>query len=173
MAQPYLGQIIMFGGNFAPLGWAFCDGQLLSIAKYDQLYGLIGTTYGGDGVDTFAVPDLRGRVPIHTGQGAGLSNRVLGESAGSETITLNSNQMPSHTHSAACSSSPGNSTSPTGNYWAANANASSPQFAAALNNTMNAAATSAAGNSQPHDNLMPILAINFIIALEGLYPSPN
>ena len=173
MSTPFLGEIKLFGGNFAILGYAFCRGQLLSIAQNDALFSLLGTTYGGDGVNTFGLPDLRGRLPIGQGTGPGLSPRTVGQVGGSETVTLTAGQMASHNHPVVCSTGAGTSGVPTGNFWAANANASSAQFAAAPDTLMNGASLSSTGGNQPHDNMMPILALNFIIAINGIYPSPN
>jgi microcystin-dependent protein len=171
MAQPFIGQVKMFGGNFAPIGYAFCNGQLLAIAQNDALFALIGTTYGGDGQTTFALPDLRGRIPLHQGQGAGLSNRVIGEMGGSETVTLTTSQLPSHTHAAIGQSASGNQSSPAGGVWAAS---SLNEYSnAAANTSMNANAVGANSGGQPHDNVMPFLCVNFIIALVGIFPSRN
>ncbi len=154
----------MFGGNFAPSGWAICDGSLLAISQYDVLFNLIGTTYGGDGQTTFALPDLRGRVPVH--QGAGF---VLGQRAGVETVTLTVSQIPTHTHPAQASSAAGSSHNPTGNIWA---NWTGSQYSdQGTNAAMSAASVSSAGGSQPHDNMPPFLVINFIISLFGIFPS--
>jgi len=170
MSDPFLGEIKMFGGNFTPLGYAFCQGQLLPISSYDALFALIGTTYGGDGQTTFALPDLRGRVPVHQGQGPGLGNYTIGQMAGTETVQLLTGQLPAHTHSAAANSNPGTSADPTGSYWAASADLR-PYSDQAPNGTMQNSGS--AGSSQPHDNMPPFLTINFIIALEGLFPSRN
>lgn len=159
----------MFAGNFAPAGWMFCDGSLLAISQNDVLFALIGTTYGGDGQSTFALPDLRGRVPLHMGQGAGLSANVLGQNGGVETVTLNTSQMPAHNHLAIASSAAGVSTSPTGNVWAAAADFS--PYNSSSNTAMNAGALGQAGGSQPHDNMLPFVGINFIISLFGIFPS--
>jgi microcystin-dependent protein len=166
MAQPYVGEIRMFAGNFAPLGWAICGGQLLPISENEALFQLIGTTYGGDGQSTFAVPDFRGRVPIHQGSGF-----VVGELGGSETVTLITQQIPSHSHSAAATAGPGNSDSPAGaGAWAVVA---TPMYSSATPNAaMNPAALSFAGGSQPHENMAPFLTLNFIISLFGIFPSP-
>ena len=172
MADPYIGEIRMFAGNFAPLGWAFCNGALLPIAQYEALFSLLGTTYGGDGQTTFALPDLRGRGPIHAGQGPGLTNHPQGEQGGTETVTLTVAQMPAHTHAPAASSAAGTSSHPNGNVWAASST-SDNQYAGTSNTTMNPATIGVAGGNQPHDNRQPVLAINFIISLEGIYPSPN
>lgn len=173
MATPFLGQIMMFGGNFAPLGWAFCDGSLLAIAQNDALFALIGTIYGGDGQTTFALPDLRGRVPIHQGQGPGLSSYVMGQKAGTETVTVTTNQLPSHTHALACATGAGNVVSPSNAYFAGDPTNNSGGFNSAGGSAMNAAVISAAGGSQPHENMMPFLAVNFVIALEGIFPQRN
>ncbi len=169
MSSPYIGEIRMFGGNFAPVGWALCDGQSLAISQNDVLFQLIGTTYGGDGQTTFNLPDLRGRLPIHQGQGAGLSNRLIGESSGVESVTLTVNQIPSHIHAAQAQSATGNQPSPSGNVWAAS---SLNQFSSSpANVTMHPSSIGADGGSQPHDNFMPYLCVNFIIALFGVFPS--
>ncbi|MGH7266813.1 MAG: phage tail protein [Candidatus Rokuibacteriota bacterium] len=170
MGDPFLGEIRMFGGNFAPAGWAFCDGQLLSIAENDALFNLIGTTYGGDGQETFALPDLRGRLPIHMGTGPGLSNRVLGEQGGTEVETLTVNQMPVHTHATLLSSAAGSEATPAGNVLAASPNVrlyrpGTPTV------PLHPLAVAPVGGSQPHDNAMPFLCVNFIIALDGVFPS--
>ncbi|NUN12112.1 MAG: phage tail protein [Myxococcales bacterium] len=170
MMDPILGQIILFAGNFAPKGWAFCNGQLLSIAQNQALFSLLGTTYGGDGVTTFALPDLRGRAPIHFGQGPGLSNYSLGETAGSETVTLTAAEMPQHNHSINVDANPGTTQSPSGNYPSASrGNDYVPSPAAPT--TLNAGVVGQTGGNQPHNNIQPILALNFVIALQGIYPS--
>jgi microcystin-dependent protein len=155
----------MFGGNFAPAGWMFCEGQLLPIADYSTLFNLIGTTFGGDGQTTFALPDLRGRAPVHVGPGF-----VLAQAGGVETATLTVNQIPSHQHTPQASSS-GDATGPLGRVWAGSADLA--QFAApsAINTTMSDAALTATGGSQPHDNMPPFLAVSFIISLFGIFPS--
>jgi len=159
---------MMFAGNFAPRGYAFCSGQLLAISQNDALFALIGTIYGGDGVNTFALPNLQGRVPVGQGQGPGLSNHVIGELSGAETVTLNANQMPVHGHVVACNSDLGTSTDPTNNFWAASADLR-PYTDQSPNTTM----FPAVGGNQPHDNMPPFLTINFVIALEGVFPSRN
>lgn len=174
MAQPYVGEIRMFGGNFAPVGWAFCDGSLLAISEYETLYNLIGTTYGGDGQSTFAVPDLRGRIPVHQGTLSG-NTRVIGESLGMEAVTLTVNQIPNHSHAPAASGKAGSSSTPVGNVWAANSNTGAPQFApsGSLTDVMNDKMLAPAGGNQPHDNMPPYLCVSFIISLFGIYPSPT
>lgn len=173
MASPFLSEIRMFGGNFAPQGYAFCQGQLLSIAQNTALFALIGTIYGGNGQTTFGLPDYRGRVPVGQGNGPGLSPRTQGEQAGTETVPLLATQIPAHTHTIACNTGAGNSATPSGNFFAANATTAAPQFAAAPNAAMNPASISPNAGGQQHSNLMPCLGINFIIALQGVFPSRN
>jgi microcystin-dependent protein len=163
----------MFGGNFAPRGYALCNGQILAIAQNDALYALIGTTYGGNGQETFALPDLRGRVPVHRGQGPGLSNYVIGQVGGSEAVTLTLQQMPLHTHAAQADPNTGTANSPAAHSWAAQSGAKQFAPGAAANTTMSPQAVTLAGGSQPHDNMMSFLVIHFIIALEGVFPSRN
>ena len=171
MSDPYVGEIRMFGGNFPPMGWAFCDGSILSIAENDVLFSLIGTTYGGDGQTTFALPDLRGRMPIHQSQGPGTSNRIIGQPGGSESVTLLVSQLPAHNHTALANAGSGNADTPTGTYWSGSA--TTPQYVPGdqANTNMNTAAIGSNGQSQPHDNMQPFLAVSFIIALNGIYPS--
>lgn len=174
MSEPFIGQIILFAGTFAPRGWAFCQGQLLSIAQNTALYSIILTNYGGNGQTTFALPDLRGRYAMQPGQGPGLSPRVLGEQGGTETVTLNANQMPAHTHSFAATSDVGASTVPNGAFVAASsAYEEATRFGSVANTTMNPASIGIAGGSQPHNNMSPFLGVNYIIAMEGIYPSRN
>jgi microcystin-dependent protein len=165
MAQPYVGEIRMFAGNFAPAGWMFCAGQLLPISENETLFNLIGTTYGGDGQSTFALPDLRGRIPIHMGNGF-----TLAETGGSEQITLTVNQIPAHNHALLAVAEPGRSPNPQGNLLA-----KSTTFDAYINENqsipMNASAISQTGGSQPHNNFQPYLCVNFIISLFGIFPS--
>jgi len=165
----------MFAGNFAIRGWAFCDGSLLPISENDALFSLIGTTYGGDGQETFALPDLRGRVPVGLGQGPGLTSRIIGENGGAENVTLGLNQLPSHSHAPRCSTAAGTSATPAGNFWAANANTGLPQFTSTTAGLvpMHAGSVGSVGATQAHENLMPYLGLNFIIALEGIFPSRN
>lgn len=171
--DPFLGEIIMFGGNFEIFGFASCNGQLLSIAQNTALFSLIGTYYGGDGVTSFGLPDLRGRVPINQGQGPGLSNFIMGQNGGTETVTLLSTQMPQHTHTLASNSATANSDNPTNNYWAAQP--AMAQYAAnpTASSSMKANALGNAGGNQPHNNMEPYLIINYEIALQGIYPSRN
>lgn len=167
MSEPYVGEIRMFGGNFAPAGWMFCEGQLLPISEYETLFNLIGTTYGGDGQNTFALPDLRGRIPIHQG-----NTFILGETGGVEQVTLTVNQIPAHSHTILASTDSGNSAE-TGVFLAADqeklvydSNASPTALAApqSISNT---------GGNQPHDNLMPYLCVDYIISLFGIFPTPS
>jgi microcystin-dependent protein len=169
MSQPYIGEIRLFGGNFAPAGWNFCDGSLLSIAQFSALFQLIGTTYGGDGQNTFAVPDLRGRVPVHMGQGAGLQNYVLGQIAGSESVTLTANQVAVHGHGA-LGSVGGASATPQNATWG-NGGITTHIFGTPANNSMNSASVGATGGNQPHDNLHPFQVVSFIISLFGVFPT--
>ncbi|GEC88325.1 phage tail protein [Brevibacillus brevis] len=171
MAEPFLGEIRMFGGDYAPQGWALCNGQILSISEYDTLFSLIGTTYGGDGQTTFALPDLRGRIPLHQGKNPSTGTTyVMGEKNGVESVTLTVSQLPAHTHTVHASSQPGTQNSPANAVWAKNAQ----QYSAnAPDGVMNASSLSAVGGNQPHSNLMPYTVINFIIALYGIYPQQN
>lgn len=168
-ATPLIGQLMLFGGNFAPQGWMTCNGQLLPISQYDALFAVIGTTFGGDGQSTFVLPDLRGRVPLHGGPGPGLTNRPLGQTVGSENVTLGVNEMPAHAHPAFASDLTGTSPSPAGNLWArgraANGYAGNPGA------QMSPQAIASAGGGQPHTNLQPHLAMNYCIATEGIFPS--
>ena len=175
MSSPFLAQITMFGSSFNPRGWSFCNGQLLDIASNTALFSLLGTTYGGDGRVTFALPDLRGRVPLHSGHsspGPGLSNRTLGEQGGSEQNTLTVGQLPSHTHtySPQCNTGEANADNPEDNYPAPG---SEDLYADSTDGTMAQGTTGPTGNSQPVNNMQPFLAINFIIALVATFPSRN
>jgi len=171
MAQPYVGEIKMFAGNFAPSGWEFCAGQLLSIAENETLFVLIGTIYGGDGQQTFALPDLRGRLPINQGQGSGLSSYAIGQTFGVESVTLTTNQMPAHTHVPQANSGPASS-GPSLGVWASSSGIQAYAPSGAVS-AMNVASVGSQGGSQPHENRMPYLAVNFIIALFGIFPSPT
>jgi microcystin-dependent protein len=173
MSNPFLGEIKMFGGSFAPQGWALCNGQLLAIAQNDALFNLIGTTYGGDGQTTFALPNLQGRIPIHMGTGAGLSPRSLGENGGSEMETLTTNQLPLHTHQFIGTSSNATATSPANGLVASPSAIDLYRAGSAANQSLGPNALGLAGGSQPHENTQPFLCITFIIALEGIYPTPN
>lgn len=173
MADPFLGEVRMFAGNFAPVGWEFCNGQLLGIAENDALFSLLGTTYGGDGQVTFGLPDLRGRTPIHQGNGAGLTPRTLGEVTGTEAVTLTSAQVPSHFHPVHATSGVGTTADPTGASWAAASTGEKQYTQGAPNVFMAASATTAGGGGLPHENMAPFQAVSFIIALQGIYPSQN
>lgn len=168
--EPYIGQIMAFGGTFAPQGWALCDGSLLPISQYDALFSLIGTTYGGDGQTTFALPDLRGRAALHQGQGPGLGSYILGQSGGAEAVTLTVSQLPPHGHPVLGHSGAGDNAHPAGAVWAASST-NLYTAGAAANAAMEATSIAPSGGSQPHDNMLPFLTLNFCIALEGIYPS--
>jgi len=171
MGEPFVGEIRMVGFNFPPAGWALCDGQLLAISQNETLFTLIGTTYGGDGEETFALPNLQSRMPIHTGQGPGLSNYNLGETGGVESVTLTAQQIPVHNHPLLCSDQNGSQTSPSEGVAAANTlNQYSPPNSP---QAMNANLINPSGGSQPHENMMPFLTINFIISLFGIFPTQN
>jgi microcystin-dependent protein len=167
MAQPYVGEIRMFAGNFAPAGWMFCEGQLLPISEYETLFNLIGTTYGGDGQSTFALPDLRGRVPIHFGNGF-----TLAETGGVETVTLTVSQIPAHSHALLATTSVGNDANasnnllsePSGFFPYVNVNPAAAMAPASIGSV---------GGSQPHNNFQPYLCVDFIISLFGIFPSPT
>lgn len=167
MAQPYVGEIRMFAGNFAPAGWMFCEGQSLPISENETLFQLIGTTYGGDGQETFALPDLRGRLPIHQG-----NSFILAETGGVEEITLTVNQIPNHTHPFLVSTAPATQNSPQGSL-----PGNSPSIDLYIEDTLSASmspqAITAVGGSQPHTNFQPYLCVDFIISLFGLFPSPT
>ena len=166
MASPFLGEILLVPYNFAPRGYAFCNGQILSIAQNTALFALLGTTYGGNGVQTFALPDLRGRVPVSSGQGPGLQPYSLGEIGGFEAVTLLSTQMPAHNHSVGCLADDADQGSPQ-NHFPANA----ASYSATGGQTMNPAMIGVAGGNQPHENRPPYLVINYVIALQGIFPS--
>lgn len=172
MSDPFIAEIRIFAGNFAPRGWAFCDGQLLPIAQNTALFSLIGTTYGGDGRTTTALPNLQGRAPMHPGQGPGLSQRNLGQMGGTEMVTLTQNQMPSHTHALIGDSGMASTDKPDNTVFPGKAGWVQP-YGAPTNSMDNMAdqALVNAGGSQPHNNMQPYLALNYIIALIGEYPS--
>lgn len=168
-SEPFLGEIYMFGGNFAPAGWALCNGQILSIAQNTALFSLLGTMYGGNGQTTFALPDLRSRIPIHRS-----SSHAQGAAEGSEAVVLTSNQIPIHTHRIEASSAASSLDGPAGNVAADSTAAGVRMYAIPTTPVvMGANAVGSAGNGEPHSNIMPYLAVNFIIALEGIYPSRN
>jgi microcystin-dependent protein len=170
MAQPYVGEIRMFAGNFAPAGWAMCAGQLMPIAENDTLFTLIGTTYGGDGQETFGLPDLQGRIPIHQGTGPGLSSYVIGEKAGTESVTLTTQQMPTHNHGFAASTAGGQYPVPQDHIPASPPVAKFYRAGVPSDPFPNTLVQPAFG-SQPHDNMMPYIVINYIISLFGIFPS--
>ena len=171
MSEPFIGEIKMVGFGFAPRGYALCNGQLLSIAQNTALFSLLGTTYGGNGQTNFALPDLRSRVPIHQGQGPGLSSYNLGQVSGTETVTLNSQQLPPHNHTVNASAT-ATSKSPANNFPSVTG-AGSSYAATPDGTTMNPGMTTGGGGGQPHSNLQPSLCINFVIALQGIFPSRN
>lgn len=172
MSEPFVAEIRIFAGNFAPRSWAFCDGQLLPITQNTALFSLIGTTYGGDGRTTTALPDLQGRVPMHPGRGPGLTSRRLGQRGGVETVALSESQMPNHNHALMGFTFPGNTGSPTSSRTFALSNGG-PLYANTLGGGGDFAeqALPSAGGGQAHNNMQPFIAVNFIIALQGLYPS--
>ena len=167
MSQPFVGEIRMFGGNFAPSGWMFCEGQLLPISENETLFNLIGTTYGGDGQETFALPDLQGRLPIHQG-----NSFILAQNGGVESVTLTTQQIPIHTHPMLASADPATVPNPQNNVLAATATAT-PYFNIQPATALNAQSITPTGGSQPHDNFQPYLCIDFIISLFGIFPSPS
>jgi microcystin-dependent protein len=166
----YIGTLHLFGFNFAPRGWAKCDGQILSIAQNTALFSLLGTTYGGNGQTTFALPDLRGRVPLHHGQGPGLASRTMGEVGGVENVSLLPTQMPAHSHSVNASSSDGTRKNPSG---ALPAGTPGSTYDTTADVVMAANMVGVAGGGQPHQNLQPYLVLNWCICLEGVFPSRN
>jgi microcystin-dependent protein len=175
MSAPYLAEIRIFAGNFAPVNWATCDGQLMPISQNNALFSLIGTMYGGDGITTFGLPNMRGCSPMHSGQGAGLSQRNLGETAGVQNVTLIQNQMPQHTHTVRVSTATDHLAIPTANTWGSGQRGMGNVYApsGASNVQMSPSGTSFAGSSLPHNNLQPYLVLTFIIAQAGIYPSRN
>ncbi len=170
MSEPFVGEIRMFAGNFAPRGWAFCDGQLLAVSQNDALFSLLGTIYGGDGRTTFGLPDLRGRIPLHQGEGPGLSRRRLGSKGGAEKETLTTNQLASHAHDWNANTAAADSAASQGRVLA---DPTGVRIFEPADQGTDLASTTIAntGGSQPHTNLMPTLCVHFIIALVGIYPS--
>lgn len=169
MSDQYLGEIRLFAGNFAPVGWLTCSGQLLPISENDALYALLGTTYGGDGVTTFALPDLRGRVAMSAGRGLSGTTYVLGQAAGTESVTLLSTQIPPHSHAPAASNAAATARAPGNDYWAM---AEVAQYSTATPNTpLNVQAIQPTGGNLPHENMMPFVAMTYIIATQGIFPS--
>jgi microcystin-dependent protein len=171
MANPFVGEIRMFSCNFAPLGWAFCNGQLLPISQNTALFSLLGTYYGGNGTSTFALPNLQGCFPINQGEGAGLSDYVIGQTGGSATVTLLTSEIPAHAHSVACAAT-GNSTSPSNAVFGGAPRGKAPAYASSTGTKVNmsTAAVAATGGSQAHNNMPPFRVLNFCIALQGVYP---
>jgi len=167
MAQPYVGEIRIFAGNFAPAGWMFCEGQLLPISEYETLFNLIGTTYGGDGQSTFALPDMRGRLPVHQGNGF-----TLAQTGGVEQVTLTTQQIPAHTHPFLATNNPADSPSQQGNMLGVSSN-TNVFFNDTPNVSMSTAMLLSVGGSQPHDNFQPYLCVDYIISLFGIFPSPT
>jgi microcystin-dependent protein len=164
MSQPFIGEIRMFAGNFAPVGWAFCNGAIIPIDQNDALFNLIGTTYGGDGQTTFALPNLQSRVPVHVGPGF-----ALGQTGGAETVTLTTSQIPAHSHVPQGNSNTGDQSNPSGSVWANSISKLYIPPPPSIN--MDPGAIGSAGGSQPHDNMIPFLVINFILSLFGIFPS--
>lgn len=177
MSEPYIGEIRMFAGNFAPRNWAFCDGQLLAVTSYDALFSLLGNLYGGDGRSSFGLPDMRGRLPMHMGQGPGLTNRALGARMGQERVILTRDEMPKHSHSLMASNAQADASDPGGRVLASQTDGDMPYTQAPAESTnfqnMDSRSVSSAGSNSPHNNMMPYLGVNFIIALLGVYPSRN
>jgi len=174
MSEPFVGEIRMFAGNFAPRGWAFCDGQLLAVSQNDALFSLLGTIYGGDGRTTFGLPDIRGRIPVHAGTGPGLSQYRLGSRGGAEEVTLTVNQLPSHAHALQASPGNGNTRDPGNNLPGSSTGGAFYSTGEGRGFTpvdMSTAAISSVGGSRNHTNLAPFLCINFIVALFGIFPS--
>jgi len=171
VSEAYIGEIRIFGGNFAPKDWALCDGQIINIASNSALYAILGNRYGGDGKTTFALPNLNGRAALHQGTGVGLTPRNVGESGGSATVTLLTTQMPSHNHIATCNNTQPSNNEPTGAIWTdQQGKGSVPFYTPQVNKQMNLMTMDVAGGSQPHNNMQPYLGLNFIICLYGDWP---
>lgn len=178
MSAPFLGEIRIFSGNYAPSGWNFCNGQLLSISQYSALFSLLGTFYGGNGTTTFALPNLTDCAPLHQGTGPGLTPRIIGETLGEESVTLTVGEIPLHTHQAVASTDDGSTGNPTGNVWSESPSAGphaphKPVYSTTPDVTMNGQALSSTGGGQSHTNIQPYLGLNFIIALQGIFPIRN
>lgn len=171
MSDPFVAEIRMFAGNFAPKGWAMCNGQLMPLSQNTALFALLGTTYGGNGKSNFALPDLQGSAPMMWGQGQGLSLRDIGERSGSTSVTLLETEMPAHTHQTRCNVDEPTASSPTGNIWSTVRDSAPAVYGDATNLVaMHPAALSVSGGSLPHNNMQPYLCLNFIIALQGIFP---
>jgi len=173
MGNPYVGEIRIFAGNFPPQGWAFCDGTFLPIDQYFVLFQLIGTTYGGNGQTTFALPDLRSRIPLHMGQAQGLSRYLLSQNGGVESVSLATTQIPQHPHPLTVSGTAGTASSPRGNSPGASPSISIYRVGSATDTLSQTALPTVTGQNQPHNNIQPLQALNFIIALFGSYPPPQ
>jgi microcystin-dependent protein len=182
MSNVFIGQILMFGGNFPPRDFAMCNGQLMSIAQNQALFALLGTTYGGDGISTFGLPNLQSQLPVHQGQGSGLSSYSLGQAGGSPSVTLTTNTMPNHNHALQATTAPATTVSIGSSVIPATATGDSapffygtkqPSMPDLVPHPMAPGACTPTGNGQPHENLMPSLCITFIIALQGIFPSRN
>jgi len=169
MSNPFVAEIRIFPFNFPPKGWAFCNGQILPLAQNTALFSLLGTTYGGNGISNFALPNMQGSTPMHPGQGPGLSLHDLGESGGTDSVALLLSEIPAHTHTANCNSGMGDQYAPPKNFWATDAGGNK-EYASSSNMVMASDAVSPTGGSQPHNNLQPYLVLNFCIALQGVYP---
>ena len=174
MSEPFVAEIRIFGFNFAPRGWAMCNGQLMPISQNTALFSLLGTMYGGDGKTTFGLPNLQGGAAMHWGQGPGLTDRVEGETGGEQTVTLIQTEMPAHSHSAGCDSGAGGNAAPTSGMWATTGRGRPlPYSSNAPNTPMSPQALGIAGGGQPHNNMPPYLTLNFCIALQGVFPARN
>jgi len=173
MSNPFVAEIRLFPGNFAPTGWALCNGQLMPISQNTALFSLLGTTYGGDGRSNFALPNFQGSAPLQPGQGPGLSLYDLGQTGGQSAVTLLPTEMPAHTHTVQCNSGSGEVNTPSNNIWCKSHTGKTPlkMYAATSDGAMSPNAISTAGGSQPHNNMPPYLVLNFIIALQGVFPS--
>ena len=171
--EAMIGEVKMFAGNFAPRGWALCNGQLLQISQNSALFSILGTTYGGDGRTTFALPDLRGRVPVHAGSGTGLIRKQLGQQGGAENVNISVRNLPSHTHAIKAVAEVGDEGLPNGNLLASNSSANRSYSTLSSNATMNKSMVENTGGNLPVNNMQPYLTINYIICLEGIYPSRN
>lgn len=171
MSDQFVAEIRIFAGNFAPTGWALCQGQLLPISQNTALFSLLGTFYGGNGLSNFALPDFQGRAPMNQGQGQGLSQRFVGESSGSETVTLIQSEIPAHSHQLRAATGGADQTNPSGNVWSSAVGRTPPPlYSTTQNTTMGPSAINVSGGGQPHNNMHPFLTLNFIIALQGIFP---